>query len=411
MPESSPRAKDGTIADEYKLYNDRKRDAFKLAELDFAYEGVKQTEMRLLGGTEDIPRHSDQSSEVHPAEFEHFFRKGRVFMMNWIEDSSYQNDDVQRLVEIPRLGLAWGYRRFIVIGKPNADAQTVVCCPVTTYNGKRSSANIIRSEHGYLYSGTRIPYHKGMVDSLKIQLSRWKHDYLEHSLINHGTLFTVNVSSPLLDLGLLDSSSQEKLVKIVKKIGLLNRDGINLNRVEGCTQEEYSQYQDSTAAVTNLPLGNLSLSDTSSISSASSPSGYEQMVHIWRGSECKVANVLLDSGNKGPNLVTDEIVSFLGIQPTGMGVSIVAYDGKPATTGGSLKVSFSGISGQSIQPKVYTEDCKHVAYIGGYDMVLNQEFLTRHHGVPPLLMIRYSDEAGMTEGMSSISECMWVSRI
>ena len=130
--------------------------------------------------------------------------------------------------------------------------------------------------------------------------------------------------------------------------------------------------------------------------------GFTQQIHIYSRLDPKVikrGTVLIDPGNSGPNLITDDAMRHVHGQPAGSGQTIRTYDGDEKKVGGEVELCFSGPG-----PKIryYTETFCHVPYIvDGIDMVLNHDFYVAvfPDRVPPMLMIRRArkkESKGMT---------------
>jgi hypothetical protein len=109
----------------------------------------------------------------------------------------------------------------------------------------------------------------------------------------------------------------------------------------------------------------------------------------WRGT------ALLDTGNEGPNLVTEAAMRYVHAQPTGPKMKISSFDGEERMTGGEVELSFAGPNGRR-----YRESFHYIPEIdGGYDMILNHEFYTTvFDKVPRVFMIR-KVKAKETKGM------------
>lgn len=135
--------------------------------------------------------------------------------------------------------------------------------------------------------------------------------------------------------------------------------------------------------------------------------GFTQKVHIYSRLDSKVikrGTVLIDPGNYGPNLITDDAMRYVHGQPVGSGPTIRTYDGEEKKVGGEVELCFSGPG-----PKIryYTEAFCHVPYIvDGIDMVLNHDFYVAVYPdrVPPMLMIR---AGGKSKGMTLFSTYSW----
>ncbi|PQE24145.1 hypothetical protein CJF31_00002363 [Rutstroemia sp. NJR-2017a BVV2] len=119
--------------------------------------------------------------------------------------------------------------------------------------------------------------------------------------------------------------------------------------------------------------------------------GFTQRVHIYSRQDSKVVKrgtVLLDPGNNGPNLITDDAMRYVHGQPTGPGITIRTYDGEESELGGEVKLCFSG---PGPKKRYYEETFRHVPHIAdGYDMVLNHDFHVKVYPkmIPTMLMIR-----------------------
>ncbi|PQE18962.1 hypothetical protein CJF30_00011237 [Rutstroemia sp. NJR-2017a BBW] len=119
--------------------------------------------------------------------------------------------------------------------------------------------------------------------------------------------------------------------------------------------------------------------------------GFTQKIHIYSRQDPKVikrGTVLIDPGNYGPNLITDDAMRYVHGQPAGSGQTIRTYDGDEKKVGGEVELCFSGPG-----PKIryYTETFCHVpCIVDGIDMVLNHDFYIAVYPdkVPPMLMIR-----------------------
>ncbi|CAG8977262.1 hypothetical protein HYALB_00009359 [Hymenoscyphus albidus] len=120
--------------------------------------------------------------------------------------------------------------------------------------------------------------------------------------------------------------------------------------------------------------------------------GFIQIVTIYSNSDPAIfrrVTAVLDTGNNGPNLITQNVMDAVGAQSTGDGVFIETLDGGTRMTGGKVVLEFSGYRPR--QGRLYKETFHHVPYIaGGFDIVLNYDFFTKAFPkmVPPVLMIR-----------------------
>jgi hypothetical protein len=101
---------------------------------------------------------------------------------------------------------------------------------------------------------------------------------------------------------------------------------------------------------------------------------------------------VIDPCNKGPNLITEEAMLYVGGQLSGPGTIIRAYDGGETMTGGEVQICFSAPGGgNGLKKRYYTEKFHCVPHISdGIDMILNYNFYMRHYKdkVPGVLMIR-----------------------
>ena len=139
--------------------------------------------------------------------------------------------------------------------------------------------------------------------------------------------------------------------------------------------------------------------------------GFTQKVHIYSRLDSKVikrGTVLIDPGNYGPNLITDDAMRHVHGQPAGSGRTIRTYDGDEKKVGGEVELCFSGPG-----PKIryYTETFCHVPHIvDGIDMILNPDFYMAVYPdmVPPMLMIRKTGKK-KSEGMTLFSTYSWTS--
>jgi hypothetical protein len=127
------------------------------------------------------------------------------------------------------------------------------------------------------------------------------------------------------------------------------------------------------------------------------PSGVQegdfiQKVYIYSEQDPKVikhGTVLIDPGNNGPNLITEDVMRYVHGQPTGSEQVIRIYDGDEKKVGGEVELSFSG---PSLKSRRYTETFRHVPRIvDGIDMVLNHDFYVKRYPdkIPSMLMIRW----------------------
>jgi len=134
--------------------------------------------------------------------------------------------------------------------------------------------------------------------------------------------------------------------------------------------------------------------------------GFIQEVYIFREQNPKIiwhGTVLLDPGNSGPNLVTEEAMRSIGAEPNGPGMMIATFDGEERMTDGEVKLSFHGPGPKS---RCYRETFHHVHHIiDGIDMVLNHEFYISvfPKKVPGILMIRRAKGKIKTEGTLHIT--------
>lgn len=111
----------------------------------------------------------------------------------------------------------------------------------------------------------------------------------------------------------------------------------------------------------------------------SSPEGgFIREVHIYSERNRKIiwsGRALLDPGNDGPNLVIEEASQYVHGQPTGPGMTIVAFDGQQQTTAGEVELRFSGSGTRCC---CYRERFHQVPRLANdIDMVLNREFYMR----------------------------------
>jgi hypothetical protein len=119
--------------------------------------------------------------------------------------------------------------------------------------------------------------------------------------------------------------------------------------------------------------------------------GFLQKVHIYSTRDPKIiwrGMVLIDPGNDGPNLITEEAMRYVSEKPTGPGTTIKVFDGEERTLGGEVSLWFSGPGPSS---RYYQAKFRHVPLIiDGIDMVLNHDFYlaTFPEKVPGMLMIR-----------------------
>jgi len=117
--------------------------------------------------------------------------------------------------------------------------------------------------------------------------------------------------------------------------------------------------------------------------------GFTQLVQIFSEREPKIiwrGTALLDPGNEGPNLITEEAMRYVHGQPTGPGTRITTFDNQERTTGGEVKLCFAGPKN-----RIYKESFHHMPQLsGGYDMILNYDFYVSVYAskVPGVLMIR-----------------------
>jgi hypothetical protein len=137
--------------------------------------------------------------------------------------------------------------------------------------------------------------------------------------------------------------------------------------------------------------------------------GFIQRVHIYSELDPKVikrGTVLLDSGNGGPNLITNDAMRYVYAQPAGPGLTIITYDGVEREVGGEVVLTFSG---PGPKKRYYTETFRHVPFIvEGIDMVLNHDFYIKvfPNKIPSMLMIRAGGN-NQSEGMILFRTYSW----
>lgn len=105
--------------------------------------------------------------------------------------------------------------------------------------------------------------------------------------------------------------------------------------------------------------------------------GFEQTVRIYKpgSSEHRLGKVLIDTGNAGPNVITDNIVEYVDATPGEPWAKMVFLDGSEKPLGGNVSIEFSGHGKGSLLSKRFEEEFCHTPMIqGGFDMLLNQKF-------------------------------------
>lgn len=134
--------------------------------------------------------------------------------------------------------------------------------------------------------------------------------------------------------------------------------------------------------------------------------GFVQKVHIYDcepgSNKFKRGTVKIDTGNDGPSLVSEETMRAVNGEPRGPGITIRAFNGSETVTGGEVELDFSGPRvRKGAGSRYYTEKFHIVPYIaGGFDMVLNHDFVIMYWGSPSALMIR-SGKKKETEGKTT----------
>jgi hypothetical protein len=136
------------------------------------------------------------------------------------------------------------------------------------------------------------------------------------------------------------------------------------------------------------------------LSNCRKPGGFKQRVRIYRRDDptkYMVGNVLIDSGNEGPNLITTSAMEFTGAipeEPSGSSTTVIALGGAEVPLGAEVVITFSGDMDQPTR-EPYTKKFCHVEKIDwvgedSLDMVLNEQFILEYlpEKVPRALMVR-----------------------
>lgn len=103
-------------------------------------------------------------------------------------------------------------------------------------------------------------------------------------------------------------------------------------------------------------------------------------------------NVLIDTGNAGPNLITDDAMQHVRGIPRGDRGTIIMLNGEEMEVGGEVELQFSrGNCG-----RLYKETFCHIPDTQKeYDMILNRDFYLklRRRGAPLMFTIRNGRES------------------
>ncbi|CAG8976010.1 hypothetical protein HYALB_00007537 [Hymenoscyphus albidus] len=121
---------------------------------------------------------------------------------------------------------------------------------------------------------------------------------------------------------------------------------------------------------------------------------FKQVVTVYCSTDRKIfkrTNVVIDTGNEGPSLVTDEVMRHVHGVPKGLPGIVTVFNGEAMEVGREVELEFSG--GEN--DRLFKETFRHVPYIpGGYGMNLSHDFYLKWcpGRVPPVLMIRNGRE-------------------
>jgi hypothetical protein len=109
--------------------------------------------------------------------------------------------------------------------------------------------------------------------------------------------------------------------------------------------------------------------------------GFEENVRIYRAGdsgEYRIGRIMIDSGNRGPNLITTAMMDYVGViagEPRARMIYVDGNEGPPL--GGEVTVEFSGDGDGPLPMRRFEEVFCHIPRIqDGFDMLMNRDFLT-----------------------------------
>jgi hypothetical protein len=150
-----------------------------------------------------------------------FFHVGRVFITLW-SDPRKNNFDISDTSTSITFNTQNGrvssqIRRFVVVRQGN---RSCTCLPITSYNGTGSSEKgIDLGEHCAIYSSRRPRPILGMYKgALRVNLSSSGQEIVEGSMVDLGSVYTLETSSRVIDVGDLDSGSKILLLTYFKDV-------------------------------------------------------------------------------------------------------------------------------------------------------------------------------------------------
>lgn len=399
---------------------------------------------------------TDKDYQVRNKDYKKFFQVGHIFLTLWTDADRKNPPGRIDATFVSHVNLHEKYgsnpfvqiRRFIVLQQKDFSC---ICLPITSYDGTGHRRQGIRlEEHGFIYSehNTSLKPIPGMLSKpLRANLSKGA-TLPERCLVNYGKLYTVEMNVKVKAVGRLYSDSISILLSYAKKaLDLKAAVGMdytgqaysNNSMTAGDSvstyakpnhndfsshpystsesyhvvgQDDLNGYYNSSTTYTIDPTSvpaytpltsrylpyEFSNISTPEYTYGTAPNGYDQKVYVHgKDGSITSANLLLDSGNQGYNLISDAALQVLKEEPRGPSATVSTLDGSEIETSGEVEVTFSGASDG--EPHYYTEKFRSVPHItGGHDMVMNREFLNKVAPAPPTLLLRAGRAKKLTAG-------------